>query len=240
MNNGPNINTAEVAVVCMAALLLCILPNLFVWSDVRRRRRSVSEQLMQRRAVEVSVGAPVETMAAPLVADALAESPVEGAAVALEAPPAEASETAASVAATPIPEVTHAESVPTETRPSPFAPIPAADASARHALRLDELRRVKLPHWPPAEVRDNPEKKRIWEEAARVAEQPLITSMALKSPRVVESACLSEAESADSILRLHFLLFADMWPVAASQATAEAIFEIDSASGEVRGGVRAL
>ncbi len=42
------------------------------------------------------------------------------------------------------------------------------------------------------------------------------------------------------MLRLHFLLFADMWPVAANQACAEAIFELDSASGQVRGGIRSL
>ncbi len=257
MPNMPNITSIEVAVVCTAALLLCIMPNVLVWADVRRRRRVArlarnADMTMERRSVDVAgagVASPL-TVQEPAVDSSDAPQAVESDAVAIAAAEATAPSSAMApldivadtAVETPVVEESPAATTPASSQsatPARFA-MPVTDESARYTLRLDELRKVKLPNWPPAEVRDDPEKRHVWSEAQRVAEQPLIASMPLKSAREAESACLSAAESEGSILRLHFLLFADMWPVAATQATAEAIFEIDSATGQVRGAIRAL
>ncbi len=247
MHNFPNITPAEVAVVCTAALLLCIVPNLMVWSDARRQRRrrraELAQATMPRSASEESTSVSPATMDAPASSE-----PEATQGEALQAPPVSSAptlESAAAVVAAPAmaPGIELGAGNPepmAASTPAAVTPPEPGEEEAIHDFRLDELRRVKLPNWPPQEVRDNPERKRVWDEAVRVAEQPLITSMRLRSPRLAESACLCAADSEGSVLRLRFLLFPELWPVAAEQATAAVVFEIDSGSGDVRSSVRSL
>ncbi len=240
MHNFPNITSAEVAVVCTAALLLCIVPNLMAWGDARRQRRlrraALAQTTMMRGSLEAS--ASTTMLGVPASAEPAARHD-DATGVVLEAPPPVAPVTETVFAPAIDRTAVSAESLAPSTDAAIVTSAPA-DEEAIHDFRLDELRRVKLPNWPPPEVRDNPEKKRIWEEAVRIAEQPLITSMRLRSPRRAESACLCAADSEGSVLRLRFLLFPELWPVAADQATAAVTFEIDSASGEVHSSVRSL
>ncbi len=260
MHNWPNITPFEVAVVCTAALLLCIMPNLLAVADVRRRRRqqraAAEESVMQRRATEmaessVSQGTTATTATAATAETVPTDSVTEASAPATEATTAAASLPESAPATPPASVAPHVTEVAAALQHEVADPAPAQVARATAwpesteeptvcTLRLEDLRRVKLPNWPPAEVRDNPERKRLWEEAVRVAEQPLLTAMAVDSPRRAESACLGSAESDGSVLRLHFFLFSDLWPVAAEQATSEALFEVDSAAGSVRARVRSL
>jgi len=268
MQSWPNITPVEVAVVCSAALLLCFLPSVLALGDSRRQRRRgralLAEVAAQRQAVEtggviVSPEAFVGTAGGWTEAPQAVEAPVAIAPEASAADMAPAHESAAPVMVAPAAVETaaasgvlHAEPVPSTPStavppaPAPEEPVlapahePESHQAAAYTLRLDELRRVKLPSWPPQEVRDDPERKRVWDEAVRLADQPLITRMQLPSPRAAESACLSAVENNGSTLRLRFLLFADLWPVAAEQATAEAVFDVDSANGDVRAVVRSL
>lgn len=250
MHNWPNITPFEVAVVCTAALLLCIMPNLLAVADVRRRRRqqraAAEQAVMQRRAAEMAESVVAKETAGTAETTATGTS-MEGSVPSLEsASPASAPESTSTPPPPVVPpmagsvEVEQAELVAPPSAEVASFPWPESTEPTVCTLRLEDLRRVKLPNWPPAEVRDSPERKRLWEEASRVAEQPLLTSMAVDSPRRVESACLGSAESNGAVLRLHFFLFSDLWPVAAEQATAEALFEVDSAAGSVRAQVRSL
>jgi len=271
MQNMPHITPVEVAVVCSAAMILCILPSLIAWGDVRRVRRQRRTQVeaeaeaLRRRAIEATPSAGVASMATfpvivgdpPSVEMPLPEDgpdPTDGSGE--SAPPFAVGEAyvtpVSEVAAVSMPEAIEAPTTPTSfpdevpgsgaivEATSLTTPEPAVPAPILCTLRLDELRWVKLPHLPPPAVRSDPVRNRLWEEAQRVAAQPLITGTELPSPCRAESVCLESAESEGSVLRLRFLLFPELWPVAADQATAVAIFEIDSARGEVHSAVQAL
>lgn len=243
MHNMPHITTAEVALVCTAALLLCILPSLIAWGDARRvrRQRRIAANEIQRRSLVEAAMPPVQNMGSAPLSAAEAERaplPVLEAPIEVAAPaPAEQEPTSSPepiAAAAPTASLDTEAPVVTEALPLEVPAPPMVEETAICTLRLDELRWVKLPNWPPAALREDPERRRLWEEGQRVAAQPLITTTALPSPRQAESVCLESVESNGSVLHLRFLLFPELWPVGPDQATAVAIFEIDSANGEVR------
>lgn len=257
MQNLPNIEPMEVAVVSLAAVVLCFAPTVLGWADGLRRRRA--ERLAsgtlpltpypepahaEAPEAEVQAGAEVsmaESGYAPV--DEFGEPGVPtGGEVSEAAARPVLSET---LAAAPLPPAAETQEPRHESGGGePSAPAldaglpmfeerPADPAAATHLFRLDELRRVRLPDWPPAGVRDDPERHRLWQEAQRVGEQGVITSAALAASVAVQSTCLGRAEADGPKLRLHFLLFPDLWPVSPMQAVAAAVFEVDTASGEI-------
>ncbi len=245
MQNMPNISTTEVLVVCTAVLLFSVVPAVLQWSDQRRRRRLAAQQARVALAAEAAaaerpsaVESPAESAelnienVEPLAARRGPDDTSGGMVSAAEDTPAAPLASAAAVLAAPaaeppLQELRGAESASPET--------------GRYPLQLRDLRRVRLRDWPPAAVRDDPERNRVWEEAQRAAEekQAVIGSTPLSSPFAAQSACLGSAEEHDSTLQLRFLLFPVLWPVSEEQAAAEAVFEIDRVSGEIHGHIRA-
>jgi len=145
-----------------------------------------------------------------------------------------------------------AVSVPAEA-PAPIAAVSAGLAEAERAPHtpaeparfqfcLQELRRVRLPNWPPAEVLQDADRSEVWHAAERLAaeRQREISATPLASPQQVQSSCLGAAEADATLMRLRFLLFPVLWPSTEEQATAEAVFEIDRAGGPIRSYVNSL
>ena len=245
MQNMPNISTTEGAVVCAAVLLFSVVPAVLQWSDQRRLRKLAAQQARAALASDAAAAAErpsaaewpaesaelsienVEPLAAAPGPDDTSGGMVSTAGDAPAAPLSFAAAVLAAPAAEPPQELRREESSPTET--------------ARYPLQLGDLRRVRLRDWPPAAVRDDPERNRVWQEAQRVAEekQAAIGSTLLSSPVAAQSACLGSATEHGSTLQLCFLLFPVLWPVSEEQAAAEAVFEIDRSSGEIHGHIRA-
>jgi hypothetical protein len=234
MQNLPNITPVEVVTVGSAMLVLCVAPAVLAWSDARRRRKALSVALARAAAVPPQPAAPPELGNEPLpmvVADGLA--------AATAVPPAAAVFEVPTETAVPAMVSEPATALVAENEPSPVAP----DADQpRYQFCLQELRRVRLPDWPPADVRNDPVRGAVWREAERLAEhrQREITAMPLSSPQRAQSSCLGSAEADDACVRLHFLLFPVLWPSTEEQAAAEAVFEIDRTSDAIRGWVNSL
>ncbi len=234
MQNLPNITPVEVVTVGSAMLILCVAPAVLAWSDVRRRRKALRMTLAREAAVPPQPAAPPEwrnELPLTVVAD--------GIAAATAVPPAAAVFEVPTETAVPAMVPEPAAALVAENEPSPAAP----DADQpRCQFCLQELRRVRLPDWPPADVRNDPLRGEVWREAERLAEhrQREITAMPLSSPQRAQSSCLGAAEADDACVRLHFLLFPVLWPSTEAQATAEAVFEVDRTSGAIRGWVNSL
>jgi hypothetical protein len=120
--------------------------------------------------------------------------------------------------------------------------IQPLEGQASHEFRLAALHRAHLPDWPPPAIRNDPERYRVWEAAQRVVEAhwTAIGSAMIFSPYPARSMCLGAAQADGSRYRIGFLLFPVFWPISDSQAFAQAVFEVDEGSGELRGWVDAL
>lgn len=194
---------------------------------------------------EPTVTVDLEDLGAPAAAPspaAVSEVPVEPPAA---APIEVALPIAEAAAAPPIPEVVAAPPIPQvieAPRPEPVSePQPPAE-TPRFQFCLQELRRVRLASWPPVEVQEDTVRSEIWRDAERLAaeRQREIGALPLASPHQAQSSCLGSAEADAVAVRLHFLLFPVLWPSTEEQATAEAVFEIDRASGAIRSHVNSL
>lgn len=106
---------------------------------------------------------------------------------------------------------------------------------------LIEMRQARLPDWPPAFVRHAEDLRRLWEEGERLAAKfdRVISTADLAVPQQMQAAALAGVETDGRLYRLHFLLFEDLWPGAAAEARARAVFEVDPQSGPVRHWVEA-
>jgi hypothetical protein len=255
MQNLTNITSAEVVVAGSALLILCVTPSLVAWSDARRRRKAVAAAAAREALAAAAERAALAAAAAPLepspplslldpqqlwdeptatVAAAELDA-AQGVPAAVEAPaavppPVVASPVALDEVPAPPAEVLAPPDAATES-----VAAPAADAP-HFQFRLDDLRRVRLADWPPAEVQDDPARHEAWRNAEQLAaeRQRDIGALLLDSPQPAQSSCLGSVEAAATGTRLRFLLFPALWPTTAEQATAEAVFEIDSAGGEIR------
>jgi hypothetical protein len=254
MQNLANIRPVEVVVVGSALFVLCVAPAVLAWSDARRRRKMLAraavpelavlapqpaatpnladvQQLWDEPTVTVDADMLAVPSAVPVVAPVAAPQPAAVFALPVEPP-----------AAAPIdapPPIAEAQTPPTAepaSQPHTFA------EPRRYQFCLQELRRVRLPNWPPAEVLDDPARNEVWREAERLAvqRQQEITATPLASPQRAQSSCLGSAEADAAGMRLRFLLFPVLWPSTEGQATAEAVFEIDRATGEIRSWVNTL
>jgi len=231
----PNITLMEIVIVAAAFVLLCIAPAVLTWSDERRRRS----------ASAVPLPAIVTETALPLAVGLQADSDVSTAdtvygdvlaAAAFVNPPLgdEADPTAVDRLESP--------TVAPVVEESPGAVFQAVEGAAPHQFRLEELRRARLADWPPAAVRGDAERSRLWQEGERLAAQHerMIASLLLASPYPAQSSCVGTVNADGARYFLHYLLFPTLWPVEANQAVAEVIFEIDPASGDVHHRMQAL
>ena len=251
MQNLPNVSPMELAVVCAAVLLFSIAPAVLAWNEQRRRRRMLLERA---RLVVESGGALGEAGMQAVSPVALPEREVEA-----QTPHEPMAASLPTPSDAPIDMVTETPDTMGAPLTTPLwtdavAAPPAADSphaaaagegsspavSGRYSLQLQDLRRVRLRDWPPATVRNDPERSRVWQEAQHAADEheSSIGSTILSSPYPAQSTCLGAAEAEGSKLRLRFLLFPVLWPLAAEQATAEAVFEIDRASGAIHSWVQ--
>jgi hypothetical protein len=242
MTNLPNIMPLEVAAVGGAVLLLCVVPAVLSWTDGRRRRRLAAQQAAREIESSLAVSEvaaeqkPEPAAALPYDEVAAVEPPAEPVGcwdaemddTTLAAPQQEmAAPEVVSAAAPPV-----AESVQDQPRSEP---VPLQEP-ARYPFQLQDLRRVRLRDWPPAAVRTDPERSRVWREAEQVAQEheSAISSAPLSASYPMQSSCLGAAEAEGSKFRLRFLLFPVLWPVTEDQAPAEAVFEVDRAEGVLR------
>lgn len=247
MTNMPNITQTEMAVIAAAILLLFIAPALLSWGDERRRRRAqhalrVQESL--RLAAESAVPASDLLAAEPALyeasppldigmmppSDVLAGAPIMD-----EAPrPPDPSPPLGAPAET--------DSAVTASEPSTPAELLPLSGVARHRFRIDDLHQAQLPDWPPAAIRDDPERSRSRSEAEQAAEpyRARVREAVIVSPYPARAHCLGAADADVSEVRLSFLLFPVVWPVSQNQAVAQAVFRIDRVTGALRGWVDAL
>jgi len=268
MQNWANITPVEVVAVGSAMLVLCVAPTVLAWSDTRRRRKALAQAAALEAAARAALipppvePPPVAAAVAPSLMDLqvtwdeptatvntdLLDAPVAAAvaAAALEAPVPAPVEPPASLAEAPAVEAAAEPPQPIEPAiesPTPAEPMdePAA-VGAPFAFCLQDLRRVRLPNWPPPEVNDDPVRSAVWRDAERLAAQhaQAIGAAALTSPQPVQSSCLGAAEADGTCTRLRFFLFEVLWPSTAEQAIAEAVFEIEADGATIRSSVRRL
>jgi hypothetical protein len=243
MANLPNITPTEMAVLAAAVVLLFVAPAVLSWADEHRRRR------LQRAALAAEalrVGSTLEATG-PLP-DAPASEP----------PPAEALQHADAAYAPPPDAVAVLPTMEPGSMPGPVlateaaaaTPVPPAippelqplSGTPRHSFRLDDLHLAQLPDWPPVAIRNDPERSGRRREAEQAAGPywTRIRETLILSPYPARSYCLGTADAEVSELRLSFLLFPVVWPVAQDQAVAQAAFRVDRITGEIRGWVDAL
>jgi hypothetical protein len=243
MQNLANIKPVEVVVVGSALLVLCVAPAVLAWSDARRRRKVLARAAVPEPVV--SAPPPVAAAATPSLADVQQvwdEPTVTVDADMLPAPAAPlqpAAEFALPVEPPAAAPIDAPPAVAEAPAPPPAEPVREAQTVAeppRYQFCLQELRRVRLPNWPPAEVHDDPARSAVWREAERlvVQRQQEINAMPLASTQRAQSSCLGFAEADAAGMRLRFLLFPLLWPSTEEQATAEAVFEVDRTTGEIR------
>jgi hypothetical protein len=151
-----------------------------------------------------------------------------------------------SVRASTVPEAREGEPetvLPEVAGAAALAPPPPAggvEGAPAFEFRLQDLRRARLLDWPPATIRENAERQRIWQEGVRLAaaHQGRIDTVPLRAPYLPQSACFGTAETAAGVWRLRYFLFKDLWPVVENQVVSEAVFEINEV-GEVQGRLEA-
>ncbi|HVO21998.1 MAG TPA: hypothetical protein VMW56_00055 [Candidatus Margulisiibacteriota bacterium] len=243
MQNLPNFSHAEVAVLAAAALLLFLAPAVLSWADELRRRRArhaaiAVEALGAASTVELIAPRPDVPAAESAPADAL-----HGGAAWTSAPETLAGLPIAEAGPIPAPAVAADAAAASEAPPAPMPPeLHPLSGTPRHRFRLDDLHLAQLADWPPAAIRNDPERSGRRQEAERCAEtyRPRIDEALIFSPYPARSYCLGTADSEAAELRLSFLLFPVLWPVSQNQAVAQAVFRVDCSTGEIRGWVDAL
>jgi hypothetical protein len=245
MANFPNITQTEMAVLTAAVLLLFVAPAVLSWADERRRRR------LQRAAIAAEalrVASPVESAGslpdAPAVAPAPPETLQHGDTAFVPAADAVAAVLTGESGSMPAPPAPVVDAAAVAgTAPAALPPeLQPLSGTPRHRFRLDDLHNAQLSDWPPAAIRNDPERSSRRQEAEQGAEpyQTLIREALLLSPYPARSYCLGTADADASELRLSFLLFPVVWPMSQNQAVAQAVFRIDRLAGELRGWVDAL
>jgi hypothetical protein len=231
MANLPNITSMEVAVVSAGMLLFFVCPALLALADQRRRRK-----LQAPRDWEPSVTVPAVV---PSDQELESEAPSTTAPEAV----ASGSDMAAAPDETPVPAPATTLSpeggeTANEQRPMEIQPL---DGSWRHSFRLQDLHEARLPDWPPAAIRDDPEGDRLWHEGERACDQHhAVLSATVRSPYPARSRCLGAVEVDGSTRRLRVLLFPVVWPVSQNQAVAQVVFEINPDQNLIHGWVDAL
>jgi len=215
----PHIVIQEIVVVAAAVVLFYLAPAALACKDEFRRRRLLREETLACARLGASE-APSAQAPEPEPDAAGFASELQGKA---DAP----------ASATTPSEVSAADAV---------LEIQPLAAVGRYRFRLQDLRRTQLPDWPPAVVRHDAERQRMWQEAERIADQyrGKINEATILSPYPARAFCLGAAEVDGPVVRLRYLLFPSVWPVSENQAVAEAVFEIDRGRAEVRGWVDAL
>jgi hypothetical protein len=241
----PNIMPMEVVAVSAAFLVLCVMPAVLGWVGTMRRRRAAREAHAERAATAMMVAA------GPL-ADITAHEPeptVASAETVLTPHPAASAQLPDATTASPLAALLPRE--PDQEPPAVVAVAPTAaeeadealalaapvsSPEALHEFRLRELRRARILDWPPAAVRADAERNRLWQEGVRLASehQARIETATLAASFVPQSACFGAAEADGQKLRLRFLLFRDLWPVNEAQAVGDAVFEIDGSTSAMR------
>ena len=252
----PHITPAEVAVVAAAFVLFYFVPALVGWRDASRRRKLFRQRAAAGTGDLVHQGTGVLAGAAPREPDAAAPATETEL-------PAKLDSGEDVIGAAPMGEVALAAEEPVtaqsaETLQASAADVPGAPAEpsvapaalelqplatpARHRFRLQDLHRTQLSDWPPAVIRHDAERNRVWQEAARVAEEyrAMIDDATILSPYPARATCLGGGEVDGPIVRLRYLLFPSVWPVSENQAVAEAVFEVDRTHAGIRGWVDAL
>jgi hypothetical protein len=256
----PHIAPTEVAVVAAAVVLFYFVPVAVAWRDEARRRKLLRQEAAACASARLSeIGR--DTTVAPL-AEALPPEP--GAAAADSELPGKLDSSANVLGAAPVAEtalpgeepvtvqVLQTAQVDRAADLAPTIPEPSVACAAlevqpratpgRHRFRLQDLHRTQLPDWPPAVVRHDAERNRMWQEAERIAEEyrDRIDAATISSPYPARATCLGAAEVDGPVVRLRYLLFPSVWPVSENQAVAQAVFEVDRARAEIHGWVDAL
>ena len=226
MENLANITSLEVGAVSVGMLLFFVCPAFLGLADQRRRRR-----LQAAHDRELAVIAATAEPSEP-VTEGIPLSPSIPEEIALDRD---------MVAAVSAPTTLPPESGVTLQAPQPLE-IQPADGVWRHSFRLQDLHEARLPEWPPAAIRDDPERDRLWHEGEHVGEQhrDAMLSAMVHSPYPARARFLGAIEADGPKLRLHFLLFPVVWPVSQNQAVAQAVFDIDPGQDVIRGWVDAL
>ena len=256
----PHIAPTEVAVVAAAVVLFYFVPAAVAWRDAARRRKLLRREAAACAGARLSeVGG--DSTVVPLVETLLSEP---GAAAADSELPGELDSGANVPGSAPVVETTFpveepvtaqaletaqidrtADLAPTIPEPSVACAAPEIQPLAtpgRYQFRLRDLHRTQLPDWPPAVVRHDAERNRMWQEAERVAEEyrGRIDEAMIWSPYPARATCLGAAEVDGPVVRLRYLLFPSVWPVSENQAVAQAVLEVDRARAEIHGWVDAL
>lgn len=257
MPNMPTITRAEIAVVAAAIVVLYVIPFVLASMEAFRRRRAhassdtfVAHEALAGASPDALLPGPCAETARPF-----AEPPAPTPDAAGDAPsPAHPNgaadrESESAGGSHPLPPGLLGADMPAVESPaaSPTAIIPDTDGTAAPAFepftaevgyqfRLEDLHRVRLPDCATTA------RTQLWRDGERVAEAhyAAILAATLLSPYPVRSACLDAVEQEGWRVRLHYLLFPSLWPVSREQAAAQAIFDIDTASGTVAPHVHAL
>lgn len=226
MENLANITSLEVGAVSVGMLLFFVCPAFLGLADQRRRRRRQAAH--DRELAAIAAAAETSEPATESIAPSLATP--EG--IALDSD---------MVAVASAPAALPPESGVVAQEPQPLE-IQPLDGVWRHSFRLQDLHEARLPGWPPAAIRDDPERDRLWREGERVSEQhrDVVLSATVHSPYPARARCLGAVEADGSKLRLRFLLFPVVWPVSQNQAVAQAVFDVDPGQNVIRGWVDAL
>ena len=244
--NLPNITHMEVAVICVAAVFFCITPIMLAWSETRHRRRIARQTeamiLPPVGGVEPSVVAPTAESPEPMREWPLGV-PTASPVIALESAAIEAATvtTTEPFVTQPLepPIMAAAPAPPPAQGPAHLAvPEPPRRAAPPVVFRFQllELRQARLADWPPQSVRSDAERNRVWQAAERLAAtyDRRISTTPLECSRAVQATTLGTAEAVGNLYRLRFFLFDELWPAAATQAIAEAVFDVDPDSGPTR------
>jgi len=258
MPNFPTIAPAEIAAVAGAVLIAYVAP--FVGTTVENyRRRKLERQYALRPepfppdetpSYDAPYAPPLNAPEVTPATESQSQSQTAFTGQAVTAMPAAA--VAPEPAPTPFQD--DVSKPPTEASTAPAEPVadrysgyePVGVTSYRgengHKFRLEDLHRARLAEWPPATIRDDPDRHQLWAEAELLLEQhrSALVSSVLSSPFPVRSACLGGIERVGAVSFLHFLLFPDLWPVSPDQAVARAVFAIGSAGHEIHGRVDVL
>jgi hypothetical protein len=129
--------------------------------------------------------------------------------------------------------------IATEAEAAEIEPAPAASEEKMsvvtevpdegpHAFCLDDLRHARALETPDREALGDPERQQSWEEGLRLAEAHAaeIGRMPLAASFQPQARAFHDMRRVGEIRELRFLLFATLWPTAAEQAAAEAVYDV--------------
>jgi hypothetical protein len=193
----PPVNAIEVAVFAAALLVFSVLPAILNVAESWRRRPAPPQ--------------PVSPPLWPTGPEVEAPTGLETEAVSV-APAAEAVEI-------------QAGPVAPEEKMSVVAEVPD---EGTHTFRLDDLRHARALETPDREALGEPERQQSWEEGLRLAEAHAaeIGRMPLTASFQPQARAFHDMRRVGEVRELRFLLFATLWPTAAEQAAAEAVYDV--------------